>query len=115
MKYSTQNEKSIDMVLFINGIPVITIELKNHWTGQNARVHGQNQYKFKRDNRQPLLRFARCLVHFAVDTDEVYMTTKLNGKDTFFLPFNKDKWSLIVEPTYHYHKNETERVFKNDS
>ena len=90
LRYSEANPREeIDMVLFINGIPVITIELKNHWTGQNARVHGQNQYKFKRDNRQPLLRFARCLVHFAVDTDEVYMTTKLNGKDTFFLPFNK--------------------------
>src|SRR5699024_10867455 len=53
------------------------------------RVHGQQQYKNQRDIRQPLLNFARCMVHFAVDTDEIYMTTKLNGKDTFFLPFNK--------------------------
>ena len=90
LKYSEENPREeIDMVIFINGIPVITIELKNHWTGQNAKVHGQNQYKFKRDNRQPLLQFGRCLVHFAVDTDEVYMTTRLTGKDTFFLPFNK--------------------------
>lgn len=79
----------IDMLIFINGLPIATIELKNHWTGQNARVHGIHQYKFDRDPRQPLLNFGRCLVHFAVDTDEVYMTTKLCGKSTFFLPFNK--------------------------
>jgi len=88
--YSVDNPKEeIDMVLFLNGLPIITIELKNHWTGQNARVHGQNQYKTQRDNKQPLLNFARCIAHFAVDTDEVYMTTKLEGKHTFFLPFNK--------------------------
>ncbi|UMB60851.1 DEAD/DEAH box helicase family protein [Lutibacter sp. A80] len=90
LRYSLDNPaEEIDMVFFINGIPIITMELKNHWTGQNAKVHGQNQYKFKRDNKQPLLQFARCIVHFTVDTDEVYMTTKLAGKDTFFLPFNK--------------------------
>lgn len=90
LRYSTDNQREeIDMVLFVNGLPIITMELKNHWTGQNAKVHGQNQYKNQRDTRQPLLNFARCIVHFAVDTDEVYMTTKLNGKNTFFLPFNK--------------------------
>lgn len=77
------------MVLFINGIPLITLELKNPWTGQNAVYHGQKQYRDDRDANQPLLNFARCLVHMAVDTDEVYMTTKLAGKNTFFLPFNK--------------------------
>jgi len=56
---------------------------------KNARVHAQHQYKTKRDTKQPLLNFARCIVHFAVDTDEAYMTTKLDGKNTFFLPFNK--------------------------
>ncbi|HUM51468.1 MAG TPA: DEAD/DEAH box helicase family protein [Chitinophagales bacterium] len=87
--YSIDNKREeIDMVLFINGIAIATMELKNHWTGQNAKVHGQNQYKFKRDINQPLLQYGRCVVHFAVDTDEVYMTTKLNGTDTFFLPFN---------------------------
>jgi len=90
LKYSVENPlEEIDMGLFINGIPIATMELKNHWTGQNAKVHGQNQYKFKRDSKQPLLNFARCVVHFTVDTDEVYMTTKLAGKDTYFLPFNK--------------------------
>lgn len=90
IRYSVDKpSEEIDMVVFINGIPISTIELKNHWTGQNARVHGIHQYKFDRDPKQPLLNFGRCLVHFAVDTDEVYMTTKLCGKDTFFLPFNK--------------------------
>ena len=89
LRYSADNPREeIDMVLFVNGLPIATMELKNHWTGQNARVHGQNQYKFKRDIAQPLLNFGRCIVHFAVDTDEVYMTTRLNGENTFFLPFN---------------------------
>ncbi len=87
--YSLTNPREeIDMVLFINGIPLITMELKNHWTGQNAKMHGQHQYRFDRDIKQPLLNFARCMVHFAVDTDEIYMTTKLDGANTFFLPFN---------------------------
>lgn len=90
LKYSVQNPlEEMDMAIFINGIPISTIELKNIWTGQNAKVHGQNQYRFKRDINQPLLNFARCIVHFTADTDEVYMTTKLAGKDTYFLPFNK--------------------------
>jgi len=89
LRYSLSNPgEEIDMVLFVNGLPFATMELKNHWTGQNAKVHGQQQYKFKRDIAQPLLNFGRCIVHFAVDTDEVYMTTKLNGANTFFLPFN---------------------------
>lgn len=89
LRYSLSNPgEEIDMVLFVNGLPFATMELKNHWTGQNAKVHGQNQYKFKRDIAQPLLNFGRCIVHFAVDTDEAYMTTKLNGSNTFFLPFN---------------------------
>jgi type I restriction enzyme R subunit len=89
LRYSLNNPgEEIDMVLFVNGLPFATMELKNHWTGQNAKVHGQNQFKFKRDISQPLLNFGRCIVHFAVDTDEAYMTTKLNGANTFFLPFN---------------------------
>lgn len=94
LKYSILNPlEEIDMVFFVNGLPFATMELKNHWTGQNAKVHGQNQYKFKRDISQPLLNFGRCIMHFTVDTDEAYMTTKLNGKDTFFLPFN---WVIIT-------------------
>ena len=90
IRYSQENPREeIDMVIFINGIAIATLELKNHWTGQTAKVHGIKQYKCDRDIKQPLLNFGRALVHFALDTDEVYMTTKLNGKKTFFLPFNK--------------------------
>lgn len=90
VRYSTTNSREeIDLVLFINGLPVVTAELKNQWTGQSARVHGIKQYQFNRDATQPLLQFGRCVVHFAVDTDEVYMTTRLSGSSTYFLPFNK--------------------------
>lgn len=85
----TNTMLEMDMVLFINGLPIVTMELKNQWTGQNARFHGIKQYKEDRDPKETLLNFTRCLVHFAVDTDEAYMTTKLDGAKTFFLPFNK--------------------------
>ncbi len=88
--YSKLNPlEEVDMLLFINGIPIVTLELKNPWTGQNAKYHGIRQYKKDRDISQPLFNFARALVHFAVDTDEIYMSTKLAGEKTFFLPFNK--------------------------
>lgn len=87
--YSLKNENSIDVVLFINGLPVVTMELKNQITGQTVE-NAKRQYKYDRDRRELLLNFkSRCLVHFAVDTDEVYMTTKLEGANTYFLPFNK--------------------------
>jgi type I restriction enzyme R subunit len=90
VRYSQTNSlEEIDMVLFLNGMPLITVELKNAWTGQTARFHGQKQYREKRDATQPLLQFGRALVHMAVDTDEVFMATKLTGASTFFLPFNK--------------------------
>lgn len=90
IRYSLDNgREEIDMVVFVNGLAIATLELKNPWTGQNAKVHGIRQYKRDRDIRQPLLQFGRCIVHFAVDTDEVYMCTKLAGRGSFFLPFNK--------------------------
>lgn len=90
VRYNVENPREeIDMVVFLNGIAIATLELKNPWTGQNAKFHGVRQYKYDRDVRQPLLNFGRAIVHFAVDTDEVYMCTKLNGKHSFFLPFNK--------------------------
>lgn len=90
VRYNTTNQREeIDMVVFVNGLPLATLELKNVWTGQTAKVHGIKQYKSSRDIRQPLLTFGRCIVHFAVDTDEVYMCTKLDGANSFFLPFNK--------------------------
>ncbi len=92
-KYSTQNENSIDMVLFVNGLPLFTVELKNQFTGQNV-IHAINQYKTDRDQKEKLLSFKRCLTHFAVDTEQAYMTTRLTGLTTYFLPFNKgDKGS----------------------
>ncbi|MCC5938640.1 MAG: type I restriction endonuclease subunit R [Lunatimonas sp.] len=88
LKYSKNNENSIDLVFFVNGIPVITMELKNALTGQN-HLHAIKQYIEDRDPNEKLFEFKRCLVHFAVGTEKVFMTTRLAGKSTFFLPFNK--------------------------
>lgn len=88
VKYSAENENSIDMVLFLNGLPIFTIELKNQLTGQTVQ-NAIRQYKNDRDPKETLLGFKRCLVHFAVDTDLVYMTTHLAGSKTYFLPFNR--------------------------
>lgn len=80
--------KSVDMVLFVNGLAIATLELKNPWTGQN--VHNAiKQYRTDRDPREPLFEFGRCLVHYAVDPDEAYMCAQLVGNDSNFLPFNK--------------------------
>lgn len=87
--YHPDKQQSIDMVLAINGIPVATLELKNPGTGQNVK-HAIKQYQDDRDPSAPLLSFKTgALVHFAVDTDEVYMTTHLKKHKTFFLPFNR--------------------------
>ncbi len=86
LHYSSQNNNSLDMVLFLNGIPIITIELKNPFTGQNV-YHAIEQYKKDRDPSEPL--FERCIVHFALDSDLAYMTTKLEREKTFFFPFNR--------------------------
>ncbi len=85
---SSDTFKSVDMVLFVNGLAIATLELKNPWTGQN--VHNAiKQYRTNRDPREPLFEFGRCLVHFAVDPDEAYMCAQLAGNDSNFLPFNK--------------------------
>ncbi|MBK7344267.1 MAG: type I restriction endonuclease subunit R [Saprospiraceae bacterium] len=95
LHYSVKNENSIDMVLFLNGIPIITMELKNQLTGQNI-TNSEWQYKTDRKpNGEPLLQFKRCLAHFCVDNDRVSMTTRLNGDKTKFLPYNK---ALINPP-----------------
>ena len=89
LHYSEQNENCIDLVLFINGLPVATVELKTDFT--QTVQHAITQYKQDRiPTGEPLLSFKkRALVHFAMSSDEVYMTTKLAGADTYFLPFNK--------------------------
>ncbi len=87
--YSHKNKNSIDLVLCLNGLPVATLELKNFFTGQTA-ANAKKQYARDRDPRELLFAFKkRALVHFAVDQDEVYMTTKLAGANTRWLPFNK--------------------------
>ncbi len=89
VKYSQTGENSLDMVLFVNGIPVATIELKNQFTGQDVS-NAKKQYAYDRDQHELLFQFKkRTLVHFVVDADEVYMTTKLDGNRTKFIPFNK--------------------------
>lgn len=89
LHYSLQNENSIDIVLFINGIPVVSMELKCQFTGQNTD-NAIKQYKFDRTTKDALFEFKnRVLVHFAVDLSNVYMTTKLEGANTYFLPFNQ--------------------------
>lgn len=87
--FSTRNNKSIDLLFSLNGIPIATAELKNPMTGQTFQ-HAINQYKKDRDPREILFEFKRrSLVHFAADTEQVYMTTRLAGDATYFLPFNK--------------------------
>ncbi len=79
----------IDVTLAVNGLPVATAELKNPLTGQRAS-DAVTQYQTARDERDRLFAFKkRALVHFAVDPDEVWMTTRLKGRETFFLPFNR--------------------------
>ena len=89
LHYSLHNENSIDMVLFVNGIPVVSMELKCQFTGQDT-ANAIEQYKLDRASKDPIFAFGqRVLVHFAVDLSNVYMTTRLEGEKTYFLPFNQ--------------------------
>ena len=89
LRYSARSEKSLDVTLSLNGIPVATVELKNPLTGQTAE-DAIRQYRSDRDPREPIFEFKRrTLVHFAVDTECVRMTTRLGGNATRFLPFDK--------------------------
>ena len=97
LHYSERNENSLDLVLFLNGIPVFTAELKNPLTGQTVQ-DAIRQYRFDRDPREPLLAFRRCLAHFAVDPDLVFVTTHLEGPRTRFLPFNQGKFGGAGNP-----------------
>ncbi|WP_455539119.1 type I restriction endonuclease subunit R [Terrisporobacter sp.] len=86
--YSTENENSIDMVLSLNGIPIVALELKNQLTGQNVE-NAMTQFMYDRNPKEFCFHFDnRFLVYFSVDLYQAYMTTKLDGKKTFFLPFN---------------------------
>ena len=87
--YSTQNHNTIDMVLSLNGIPVVAIELKNQLTGQSVG-NSKRQFMYDRDPKEFIFHFNnRILVYFGVDLYEVAMTTELKGENTYFLPFNQ--------------------------
>ena len=86
--YERVGKNSIDMVLSLNGLPIATIELKNQFSGQSVD-NAKKQYVYDREPSEAIFQFKkRTLVHFAVDTDECFMTTKLDGKHTRYLPFN---------------------------
>jgi type I restriction enzyme, R subunit len=111
-----ESKLSLDLAIFINGLPVATFELKNSLTKQNVD-HAIRQFCNDRDPRERLFGFGRCMVHFAVDDSQVMMCTHLKGKKSWFLPFNKGNndgagnppnpnglktdylWKLILTPT----------------
>lgn len=88
LKYSLDHENRLDLTIFLNGIPIITTELKNPLSGQTVHK-GIKQYQDDRDPKEKIFSFARCMVHFASDTELVFMSAHLQGKKTNFLPFNK--------------------------
>lgn len=89
LRYSKdETQLALDLCLFINGLPIATFELKNRLTKQTVEDAVQ-QYKRDRDPHELLFQFARCLIHFAVDDQEVRFCTHLKGKESWFLPFNK--------------------------
>ena len=123
VRYSMHNENSIDLVLFLNGIPVATVELKTDFT--QSIDDDVNQYRFDRDpapkgqSREPLLSFPNgALVHFAVSNREVCMTTRLEGTNTRFLPFNKGDEGAAgnpLNPNGHQTAYLWEEVWQRDS
>ncbi len=89
LKYSSKHNNTLDMVISLNGFPIIAMELKNQFTGQNV-FNAIEQFKKDRDPKEEMFKFnRRMLVYFALDTNEVYMTTQLKGNSTYFLPFNR--------------------------
>jgi type I restriction enzyme, R subunit len=98
VRCNPDSSETIDMVVTVNGLPVATLELKNSLTGQ-AVAHARKQYQ-DRDQRLPIFQWKRgALVHFAVDTDEASMATRLSGHKTFFLPFNRGSEDGASNPT----------------
>jgi type I restriction enzyme R subunit len=95
--FSTKTpDQSADVVILLNGLPIVSVELKNHFTNQNVQ-HAIAQYR-RRDKNDPF--WKRCLVHFSVDDDSAYMSTQLAGADTAFLPFNRDTHNPIIEERF---------------
>lgn len=88
VKYSEHNQNSLDLVIFLNGLPLFTAELKDPLTGQTVE-NAISQYRNNRDPQEPLFAYRRCLAHFALDPELVYFTTQLQGTKTRFIPFNR--------------------------
>ena len=89
LRYSEEKDRlALDLCIFLNGLPIITLELKNQYTKQDYS-DAIKQYKQDRSKGDLLFRFKRCIVHFAVDDNEVHMCTNICGKKSYFLPFNK--------------------------
>ena len=97
LRFSEQGEESLDLALFLNGIPIFTAELKNPLNGQDVE-DAIRQYKNDRDPREPLFAYGRCLAHFAVDPELVFVTTRLAGPQTRFLPLNQGRFGGAGNP-----------------
>jgi len=120
LHFSPRTEQSLDVVLSVNGIPMATLELKNPLSGQTV-ANAIHQYRHERDPREPIFEFTkRTLVHFAVDTEEVHMATRLAGSATTFLPFNRGLDGAAGNPPDREGRNYKtaylwEEVFQRDS
>ena len=97
LRFSEQGDQSLDLALFLNGIPIFTAELKNPLNGQDVE-DAIRQYKNDRDPREPLFAYGRCLAHFAVDPELVFVTTRLAGPQTRFLPLNQGRFGGAGNP-----------------
>lgn len=116
LQYSKKNSNEIDLAIFVNGLPVVTIELKNTLTGQKHHEAIKQYITSRPIDGEKLLEFKRCLVHFAVGTEEVYMTTRLAGEKTRFFPFNKCYQNKGVESRSGYRTSYLwEDVLRRDS
>ncbi len=116
LRYSKVNDNEIDLVIFVNGFPVVTIELKNTLTGQTHH-NAIKQYMTSRQVKgEKFLEFKRCLVHFAVGTEQAFMTTRLDGEGTRFFPFNKTYENIGVKSPSGYRTSYIwEEVLRRDS
>lgn len=116
LRYSEKNANEIDLAIFVNGFPVVTIELKNTLTGQTHH-NAIKQYMTSRQVKgEKFLEFKRCLVHFAVGTEQVFMTTRLDGEKTRFFPFNKTYENIGVKSVSGYRTSYLwEEVLRRDS
>ena len=97
LRFNEKTDQSLDLVLFLNGVPIFTAELKNPLNGQDVQ-DAIRQYREDRDPREPLFGYGRCLAHFAVDPEQVFVTTALAGPKTRFLPFNRGRFGGAGNP-----------------